>query len=92
MILLGVKERIEGLRAQIEAVRIHKDRRGEKIGRSLFEWAIHRARSRGTHVLQMTSDKARPSALAFHESLGFAATHEGMKMHLLAPFSFGTCL
>ena len=44
--------------------------------------AIARARQRGCHLLQLTTDKARPEARRFYESLGFQATHEGMKLHL----------
>lgn len=70
-----------GIRAQIEAVRIKKDQRGLGIGKAMFEWAIERAKERKAHVLQLTSDKRRPSAIRFYESLGFKATHEGMKLH-----------
>ena len=70
-----------GIRAQIEAVRIRKDKRGLGIGKMLFEWAINRAKERNTHVLQLTSDKQRPDAIRFYEDLGFKATHEGMKLH-----------
>lgn len=71
-----------GIRAQIEAVRIRDDNRGEGIGQKLFEWAIHRARERGAHLLQLTTDKKRPDALRFYEKLGFIASHEGMKLQL----------
>lgn len=71
-----------GIRAQIEAVRIHKDRRGDGLGEQMFKWAINRARERGAHLLQLTSDKKRPDALRFYEKLGFSSTHEGMKLHL----------
>lgn len=71
-----------GIRAQIEAVRIHKNHRGEGIGNEFFRWAINRAKERGAHVLQLTTDKKRPDALRFYERLGFTATHEGMKLHL----------
>ena len=71
-----------GIRAQIEAVRIHKDKRGQGLGKTMFEWAINRAKSRKAHVLQLTTNKRRPQAIAFYENLGFTATHEGMKMHL----------
>lgn len=71
-----------GLRSQIEAVRIKANRRSEGIGRKMFEWAIERAKSRGAHVLQLTTDKQRPEALRFYESLGFQATHEGLKLHI----------
>lgn len=70
-----------GIRAQIEAVRIRKDQRGQGLGRSMFEWAIRRARDRKAHLLQLTTDKKRPDALRFYESLGFKASHEGMKLH-----------
>ncbi|MFK8103824.1 MAG: N-acetyltransferase family protein [Saprospiraceae bacterium] len=70
-----------GIRAQIEAVRIHKDYRGQGIGRQVFEWAIQRAKTRGAHLLQLTTDKKRPDAKAFYEQLGFVASHEGMKLH-----------
>ncbi len=70
-----------GIRAQIEAVRIRKDQRGRGLGKKMFEWAIERAKEKGVHVLQLTTDKKRPDALKFYESLGFVASHEGMKMH-----------
>ena len=70
-----------GIRVQIEAVRIRKDRRGKGIGKILFEWAIKRAKEKGAHLLQLTSDKKRPDAIRFYESLGFQASHEGMKIH-----------
>lgn len=71
-----------GVRAQIEAVRIHKTQRGKGIGEQLFQWAIVRAKERGAHVLQLTTDKQRPQAVQFYEKLGFVASHEGMKLHL----------
>lgn len=71
-----------GVRAQIEAVRIRKDRRQEGLGERLFRWAIDRARMQGAHVVQLTTDKQRPDARRFYERLGFSATHEGMKLHL----------
>lgn len=70
-----------GIRAQIEAVRIREDLRGEGIGQKMFEWAINRAKEREAHILQLTTDKSRPEALYFYEKLGFRATHEGMKLH-----------
>ena len=70
-----------GIRAQIEAVRIRKDKRGLGIGKTMFEWAIDKAKERNAHLLQLTTDKKRPKAIKFYEDLGFKATHEGMKMH-----------
>lgn len=70
-----------GIRAQIEAVRIREDQRGKGIGEQLFTWAIERAKERGAHLIQLTTDKKRPEALRFYEKLGFQATHEGMKLH-----------
>ncbi|WP_289063536.1 GNAT family N-acetyltransferase [uncultured Zobellia sp.] len=71
-----------GVRAQIEAVRVHEDYRSKGIGRQLFKWAIQRAGEKGAHVVQLTTDKKRPDALKFYQNLGFTASHEGMKFHL----------
>lgn len=70
-----------GIRAQIEAVRIRKDKRGSGIGKTMFEWAINRAKERKAHLLQLTTDKERPAAIKFYENLGFKKSHEGMKLH-----------
>jgi len=70
-----------GIRGQIEAVRVRQDKRGEGIGEKAFKWAINRAKERGAHLLQLTTDKKRPEAIKFYKKLGFAATHEGMKLH-----------
>jgi N-acetylglutamate synthase-like GNAT family acetyltransferase len=39
------------IRAQIEAVRIRKDKRGLGIGKIMFEWVINRAKDRNAHLL-----------------------------------------
>jgi GNAT superfamily N-acetyltransferase len=69
-------------RSQIEAVRIHSDRRGQGIGAELTTWAIEQARSRGCALVQLTSDKSRTDAHRFYARLGFVASHEGMKLVL----------
>jgi GNAT superfamily N-acetyltransferase len=71
-----------GWRALIEGVRTAADARSQGIGRFMFEWAIGQARARGCHLVQLTTDKARPDAHRFYLALGFEATHEGMKLHL----------
>ena len=71
-----------GWRALIEGVRVAAQLRSGGVGRQLFLWAIERAKARGCHMIQLTSDKSRPNAIRFYESLGFVASHEGMKLHL----------
>ena len=71
-----------GMRAQIEAVRIREDYRGQGIGEALFNWAINRSKEKGVHLIQLTTDKKRQEALGFYEKLGFTASHEGMKLHI----------
>jgi GNAT superfamily N-acetyltransferase len=71
-----------GWRALIEAVRVDAKLRASGIGKAMFQWAIQRARERRCHLVQLTTDKARPAAKGFYESLGFVASHEGMKLHL----------
>ena len=69
-----------GLRAQIESVVIRKDKRGLGLGKSMFEWAINRAKEKNAFMVQLTSDKQRPRAIKFYENLGFTASHEGLKL------------
>ncbi|TVR64231.1 MAG: GNAT family N-acetyltransferase [Candidatus Competibacteraceae bacterium] len=71
-----------GWRATIEAVRVDSQYRGSGLGRDLLTWAICRAQNHGCHLVQLTTDKERPKALKFYESLGFMASHEGMKLKL----------
>ena len=71
-----------GWRALIEGVRIAPGLRSRGLGQMLFEWAIGRARARGCHMVQLTTDKSRKDAHRFYERLGFVASHEGMKLTL----------
>ena len=71
-----------GLRAQIEAVRIHKKFRGKGFGKKIFKWAIKRSKDKGAHLVQLTTDKKRPNAIAFYKALGFRDSHMGMKLNL----------
>ena len=70
------------LRAQIEAVRVDEAYRNRGLGAALFTWAINESRRRQCALVQLTTDKSRTSAHRFYERLGFAATHEGMKLLL----------
>lgn len=69
-------------RMTIEAVRVRSDQRGAGIGRRMMAWAVDRARARGCALVQLTTDKRRSDAHRFYESLGFVASHEGMKLTL----------
>lgn len=71
-----------GKRAQIEGVRIHPNYRDKGLGRKLFEYLINQAKAHHCHVVQLTTDQARPEALKFYDSLGFKNTHLGLKLHL----------
>lgn len=69
-------------RGQIESVRIASTERGGGLGRQMFDWAIAECRRRGCGLVQLTTDKTRTDARRFYESLGFVATHDGMKLKL----------
>ncbi|MFD9625312.1 GNAT family N-acetyltransferase [Peribacillus muralis] len=71
-----------GWRATIEGVRTAASQRGKGIGSKLIQYAIERAKERGCHLIQLTTDKTREETLRFYEHLGFKATHEGLKMKL----------
>ncbi|GGL06521.1 GNAT family N-acetyltransferase [Mangrovihabitans endophyticus] len=66
----------------IEAVRVRSDLRGRGLGRDMIRWALDRGRARGCGIAQLTTDKRRRDAHRFYASLGFAASHEGMKIAL----------
>lgn len=70
------------LRAQIEAVRVHRDHRDQGLGAAMIDWAIDEARRRGCALVQLTTDKSRTDAHRFYERLGFVASHEGLKLQL----------
>ena len=69
-------------RGQIEGVRIDPGHRGARLGKRFFKWAFDRFRERDCELVQLTSDKARPDAIRFYETLGFKAGHAGMKLSL----------
>lgn len=69
-------------RATIEGVRIASSERGKGMGANLINYAIEQAKTRGCHMIQLTTDKEREDSLRFYERLGFKATHEGLKMKL----------
>ncbi|WP_368505110.1 GNAT family N-acetyltransferase [Alkalihalophilus sp. As8PL] len=71
-----------GWRATIEGVRTSTSVRGMGVGTELIKYAIQRAKERGCHIVQLTTDKERADALRFYERLGFKATHEGLKLKL----------
>lgn len=69
-------------RGQIESLRIAAGRRGTGLGRRFLDWAIAQCRARGCRMVQLTTDKSRADARRFYASLGFTASHEGMKLAL----------
>ncbi len=66
-------------RLTIEAIRVHKDFRNQKIGEAMMNFAISEAKKRGCKIAQFTTDKERSDAHRFYEKLGFQATHLGFK-------------
>lgn len=48
----------------------------------MVRWALAESRRRDCSLVQLTTDKSRTAAHRFYERLGFAASHEGMKLRL----------
>jgi GNAT superfamily N-acetyltransferase len=69
-------------RGQIEAVRVASNRRGEKIGEAMINWAIEKCRQEQCGVVQLTTDKTRKEAHRFYDKLGFTPSHVGYKLKL----------
>jgi N-acetylglutamate synthase-like GNAT family acetyltransferase len=70
------------MRMQIEAVRIAKNYRGQKLGEWMMQQAFDYAKQHDVKMIQLTTNKLRPRAKQFYEHLGFQASHEGMKYFL----------
>ncbi|SMG26474.1 GNAT family N-acetyltransferase [Arenibacter troitsensis] len=73
---------VGGIRCLVENVHVREDQTGKGIGKRMFQWIIERAKEKNVHLIQLTSNKLRPNAIRFYESIGFKATHEGFKLHL----------
>ena len=57
--------------------------RGQGLGRAMLGWGDPRRPAQdGCGLVQLTSDKRRADAIRFYESLGFEASHEGLKLPL----------
>jgi ribosomal protein S18 acetylase RimI-like enzyme len=70
------------LRGQIESVRIAASRRGQGLGHVLLRWAIAECGRRGCGMVQLAMNKSRADTLRFYKSLGFVASHDGLKLML----------
>jgi len=69
-------------RAQVEAVRVAADLRGQGLGAAMLGRVVEEAAQRGCSQVQLTSDARRTDARRFYERLGFAASHTGFKLAL----------
>lgn len=70
-------------RAQVESVRVRSDLRGRGLGAALMAHVIGEARTAGCGLIQLTTATRRADAQRFYASLGFEASHMGMKLDLL---------
>ena len=69
-------------RGLVEAVRVARERRGEKIGEAMFAWVLEKCRREGCGIVQLTTDKSRTDAHRFYDRLDFEPSHIGYKMML----------
>jgi phosphinothricin acetyltransferase len=70
------------------SVYVHREHRGQGVGRALLERLVAHARERDLHVLVGGIDVENRASIALHESLGFV--HAGTVRH--AGFKFGRWL
>ena len=71
-----------GWRCTIEGVHVAPDRRNQRIGEKMMDWAVEAAHARGCSLVQLTSNKQRTDAHRFYERIGFSKSHEGFKLSL----------
>lgn len=68
--------------AELEAVHVRADCRGQGAGTVLLVEAERRARETGCYRVQLTSNKVRHDAHRFYLAHGYDASHEGFKKNL----------
>lgn len=73
---------VGGLMCQVESVRVSSPLRGRGLGRELMEHVITTARARGAARVELSTNARRVRAQEFYRSLGFEASHVGMKLYL----------
>jgi N-acetylglutamate synthase-like GNAT family acetyltransferase len=73
---------IGSARLQIEAVRVSGNMRGHSIGKWMINAAIDYGKKHDVKIIQLMTNNTRKDAIRFYESIGFKATHEGMKICL----------
>jgi GNAT superfamily N-acetyltransferase len=69
-------------RGMIEAVRVARDVRGQRVGARMIECANDRFRARGCRMVQLMSMQSRTDAHRFYERLGWDKSHFGFKYQL----------
>lgn len=69
-------------RMNIESVRVSVQYRGVGIGSWMYEQALAFAKDNHVKIIQLATNTKRQEARKFYESLGFVASHEGMKFIL----------
>ena len=69
-------------RALVEDVRVDGKLRGQGVGEALLRWAIAESKSRGCHLVELLTSRARVDAQRFYVRLGFVESHAGMTLRL----------
>lgn len=69
-------------RGMIEAVRVARNVRGQRVGARMIEYANDRFRARGCRMVQLMSMQSRADAHRFYERLGWDKSHFGFKYQL----------
>lgn len=79
--IIGLSHQGAG-RMLIEDVRVDKRYRNRRIGHRLLDWAVDQARQKNCQVVELFVHQSRADARRFYKSLGFEASHAGMRLLL----------
>jgi GNAT superfamily N-acetyltransferase len=71
--LFGFAVRQQGI-GYVHLIAVRQDRRGQGLGRALYERFEHVARERGCHRLKAITSPGNAASIAFHRALGMDAT------------------
>ncbi|WP_445384743.1 GNAT family N-acetyltransferase [Robiginitalea sp. IMCC44478] len=72
-----------GIRAQIEAISIHKDCKIEEVSRQMIAWAIERAKINGAYLIQVSTNSCSEAFISCLNSFGFEEKNQGLKLKLV---------
>jgi len=72
-----------GIRAQIDALSIHRDCRVNEVSSQIIKWAIDRAKINGAYLIHVPAYRCNEAFISSLYNFGFEEMNQGLKMMLV---------